>query len=138
MQPPITHMLETSLYAKDMAVTARFYQDVLGLRSIVVSPRVMAFDAGRSTVLLIFQNGTSEQDIVTYRGTIPGHDGTGRLHIALAIPAGSLDDWRAQLAKHGVTVTGEVTWPLGGMSLYFNDPDGHVVELATPGVWETY
>ena len=26
----------------------------------------------------------------------------------------------------------------GGTSLYFRDPDGHSVEIATPGVWETY
>jgi catechol 2,3-dioxygenase-like lactoylglutathione lyase family enzyme len=31
-----------------------------------------------------------------------------------------------------------VKWPRGGESLYFRDPDGLAVELATPGVWETY
>jgi catechol 2,3-dioxygenase-like lactoylglutathione lyase family enzyme len=31
-----------------------------------------------------------------------------------------------------------VGWPRGGRSVYFRDPDGHSVELATPGLWETY
>jgi catechol 2,3-dioxygenase-like lactoylglutathione lyase family enzyme len=31
-----------------------------------------------------------------------------------------------------------VTWPLGGTSLYFRDPDGHLLELATPGIWAVY
>ena len=32
----------------------------------------------------------------------------------------------------------EVTWPQGGRSLYFRDPDGLLVELATPGLWRNY
>jgi catechol 2,3-dioxygenase-like lactoylglutathione lyase family enzyme len=42
------------------------------------------------------------------------------------------------LAEHGVGIESEVQWDLGGTSLYFRDPDGHSVELATPGVWPIY
>jgi catechol 2,3-dioxygenase-like lactoylglutathione lyase family enzyme len=28
-----------------------------------------------------------------------------------------------------------VSWRRGGTSLYFRDPDGHSVEVATPGLW---
>jgi catechol 2,3-dioxygenase-like lactoylglutathione lyase family enzyme len=31
-----------------------------------------------------------------------------------------------------------MAWPRGGTSLYFRDPDGHLVELATPGLWSIY
>jgi catechol 2,3-dioxygenase-like lactoylglutathione lyase family enzyme len=41
-------------------------------------------------------------------------------------------------ADKAVPVESEVSWPQGGRSLYFLDPDGMVVELATPGLWRNY
>ena len=32
---------------------------------------------------------------------------------------------------------GRTTWKRGGESIYFRDPDGHLLELATPG-WAIY
>ncbi|MDQ3753396.1 MAG: glyoxalase, partial [Acidobacteriota bacterium] len=29
-------------------------------------------------------------------------------------------------------------WNRGGTSLYFRDPDNHLLELATPGLWAIY
>lgn len=58
--------------------------------------------------------------------------------MAFAIPAGSEDAWRAHLAAQDVALRSEVAWPRGGRSLYFEDPDGHVLELATPGLWPNY
>ena len=39
------------------------------------------------------------------------------------------------MAAHGVAEAGRTQWPRGGTSLYFRDPDGHLLELATPGIW---
>ena len=134
----ITHILETSLYAKDVAATAKFYATVLGLEAMLATPRLVAFDAGNRSVLLVFQEGATGEDLATDEGVIPGHDGQGRLHLALGIPAESLADWRERLAAHGVPVISETRWKGGGTSFYFHDPDGHVVELATPGLWANY
>ena len=46
--------------------------------------------------------------------------------------------WEAALAAHGIPIESRVRWSRGGESIYFRDPDGHSVELATPGVWATY
>jgi catechol-2,3-dioxygenase len=138
MPPPITHVLETSLYAKDLVATVAFYKRVLGLSPMLETPRLVAFDAGRGSVLLIFQGGSTSSDIVTASGTVPGHDAAGRLHFALGIPTDSLAKWRAHLKANDVSIIGEMCWERGGVSLYFHDPDGHVAELATPGLWANY
>jgi catechol 2,3-dioxygenase-like lactoylglutathione lyase family enzyme len=131
----IDGLLETSLYARDLQRTAAFYRDLFGLKPLVDSPRLVAFDIAQRSVLLVFQAGATERDVVDARGAIPGHDGRGRLHLALSISAQDLDLWRKRLAERGVDIVGEYRWPRGGTSLYIRDPDGALVELATPGLW---
>ena len=69
---------------------------------------------------------------------IPPHGGRGQLHLAFAIAAGDLEAWEQWLAARGVTLESKVRWGRGGTSLYFRDPDQHLVELATPGLWTIY
>ncbi len=133
--PRITGLLESAIYVDDMARACGFYRDVLGLMVMLDTPRLTAFDAGAGGVLLVFARGQSREDMPGPDGTIPGHDGAGALHLAFGIPADALAAWRTRLADAGVALRSEVTWPRGGSSLYFDDPDGHVVELATPGLW---
>lgn len=131
----IAGLLETAVYVDDMARAIAFYHDVLGLTAMVETSRLVVFDAGRGGVPLVFARGKSVADMTGSGGTIPGHDGSGPLHLAFAIAAESVDAWRTRLAGAGVAVRSDVTWPRGGRSQYVDDPDGHVVELATPGLW---
>jgi catechol 2,3-dioxygenase-like lactoylglutathione lyase family enzyme len=136
--PKTCGLLETAIHGADLKRTADFYRRVLGLATLLETPRLVALDAGGASVLLVFQAGATEADLADERGVIPGHGGSGRIHFALAIPEDSLQAWRERLAAHGVALTGEYRWPRGGTSLYFDDPDCHVVELATPGLWANY
>ncbi len=136
--PPISGLLETALYVEDMARACRFFEGTLGLKPMVSGERLTAFDAGAGGVLLLFKRGDSRADSPTKGGVIPGHDGAGPLHMAFAIPGESYADWRRHLIGSGVAIRSEVRWPAGGRSLYFDDPDGHVLELATPGLWPNY
>lgn len=131
-------ILETPLYVADIERAARFYEEVLGLQRMSTGNRLIPLDAGGGTVLLIFRRGATTTGSTFPGGWIPPHDGGGRAHFAFAIETEDLDAWREHLERTGIEIESEVTWPRGGTSLYFRDPDGHSVELAAPGVWPIY
>jgi catechol 2,3-dioxygenase-like lactoylglutathione lyase family enzyme len=136
--PSIAHILETALYVDDIDRAKAFYRDTLGLHVMSEGPRLVTLDAGKSTVLLLFKRGATSEGLRFPGGWIPPHDASGPAHLAFAIHAAELDTWERQLEAHGVTIESRVTWSGGGRSVYFRDPDGHSVEMATPGVWPTY
>jgi catechol 2,3-dioxygenase-like lactoylglutathione lyase family enzyme len=89
-------------------------------------------------MLLLFPRGKTLETVVMPGGTIPPHDGHGPLHVAFAVTRESLTAWEARLSAHAVAIEGRTEWPRGGTSVYFRDPDGHLLELATPGLWPGY
>lgn len=133
--PPVRRVSETALYVSDLARSRAFYHDVIGLPVMLDAPRLVALDAGGGSTLLLFLAGATSEDMEDAGGVIPGHEGTGRLHMAFAIARDDLEAWRAHLAAHGVPLASEVRWRAGGLSLYIRDPDGHAIEFATPGLW---
>ena len=137
MTPSIRRLLETALYCDDVARTAAFYEQLLGRAPMLASDRLVAFDAGEATVLLLFHRGHA-QALPTVGGLVPGHDGAGPVHIAFAIDQSHLAPWESRVSSLGISIESRVTWGSGGISLYFRDPDGRSVELATPGLWPTY
>jgi catechol 2,3-dioxygenase-like lactoylglutathione lyase family enzyme len=136
--PKLNRVLETSVYVDDLNRAAAFYETVLGLRRLTDDSRIKAYDVAGRSVLLLFQRGGTLETVHLPGGTIPPHDGSGPLHIAFAIDAEELPAWEARLVEHGVPIEGRTRWSRGGESIYFRDPDGHLLELATPGLWATY
>ena len=135
--PALTGVLETALYVADLERSAGFYARLFGSRVLLDEPgRLRALDVAGRQVLLLFKAGASDRDNPVPGGVVPPHDGRGRLHVCFAVPAESLGVWEARLAALGVAVLSRVRAERGGTSLYFRDPDGHLVELATPGLWE--
>ncbi|KAH8698312.1 Glyoxalase/Bleomycin resistance protein/Dihydroxybiphenyl dioxygenase [Talaromyces proteolyticus] len=154
--PPISHILETCLYVRDVGASVDFYKSVLNSAPFMQSPRMAGFSLG-STTLLLFQLGVTSKGFVAPKGgTIPGHgpsesiissllsDNPGdRTHLkqhfcfAVGSPA-DVTQWDAHLQKLGVPVTGRIDWDLGGKSIYFADPDGHVGEVGSRGIWKHY
>lgn len=136
--PLITRILETALYVDDLAAVVAFYRDILGLRVLDASPRLVSLDAGQATVLLLFQRGGTVSGLDTSSGWIPPHDGQGPVHMAFAIATETVGGWERRLQERGVVIESRVRWNRGGQSIYFRDPAGHSIELATPGTWAVY
>lgn len=137
-QPRIAGVLETSLYVDDLPRAARFYEEALGFAPIFMDSRLHAYDCGRRSVLLLFARGTTSAAAPLPGGVIPPHEGAGRLHLAFAVASEDMPAWEERLLRLGVAVEARMTWPRGGKSLYFRDPEGNLVELATPGLWKNY
>jgi catechol 2,3-dioxygenase-like lactoylglutathione lyase family enzyme len=132
MRPKTDGILESSLYVSDVARSIRFYEEIFGFRVIKdFGERGCAMDAGMRHVLLLFKKGGS-------RAMSTPHDGDGELHIAFAISAAELDDWERWLGEKGIPVEEKHAWEGGGLSLYFRDPDRHLLEVVTPGTWSIY
>lgn len=138
MAPKLNGVLETALYVDDLEEAARFYEQVLELPLLTQDSRFRAYDVGGRNVLLLFHRGATLETVHLPGGTIPPHDGHGPLHVAFAISAVELPVWEQRLATHGIAIEGRTDWPRGGRSIYFRDPDGHLLELATPGLWAIY
>ena len=137
--PSLNGILETAIHTDDMERARAFYEGVLELRPIYTDNRLSAYAVAGRDVLLVFRKGaTGETTVMPGGGTIPGHGGDGVLHVAFAISKDELEQWEKHLAARGVAIEGHTDWQRGGRSIYFRDPDGHLLELATPGLWTIY
>lgn len=136
--PPVGGILETAVYVDDLLHTSAFYQRLLGIEPMLQQERLHAFPVGPKEVLLLFPRALSKDDSVTSFGMVPGHATHGPSHFAFRISQNDYEPWRRWLEHIGVAIIGEVHWPQGGSSLYFNDPGNNVLEVATPGLWANY
>ena len=133
--PRLRRILETCLYVADMQRARDFYETVMGITPQFSEERITGYRLG-DAMLLLFKAGGTLQPVHTPGGDIPPHDGSGPAHFAFSIEAGHETAWEQHLASHGIALESTVHWRKdNSTSLYFRDPDGHLVELATPGLW---
>ncbi|HKQ61032.1 MAG TPA: VOC family protein [Candidatus Polarisedimenticolaceae bacterium] len=129
MAPELTGVLETVLYVTDLERAERFYGEALGLRLIAREPGRSLFYRAGPGVLLLFRAEATRQ-----AGTLPAHGADGPGHSCFRVPAPAYEPWKRHLADRGVTILQEVDWPRG-LSFYFRDPDGNLLEIANADIW---
>jgi catechol 2,3-dioxygenase-like lactoylglutathione lyase family enzyme len=134
--PRVSGVLETALYVADLDRSCTFYADLFGFAPFFTDDRMCALEVPNEQVLLLFRHGMTDQPAPgPGGGVIPPHHGSGALHVCFAIPYSELAAWEAHLRLHDIPLESRIRWPHGATSLYFRDPDGHSLEVATPGLW---
>lgn len=136
--PHLTGILETALDVDDLSASVEFYQRIFGLQAISRSDRLCAFSVANRDVLILFQREQAAKPLELAGGTIPPHGSRGSAHFAFSVERGELPAWERHLAANQIAIEGWMNWEPGGVSIYFRDPDGHLLELATPGIWSIY
>jgi catechol 2,3-dioxygenase-like lactoylglutathione lyase family enzyme len=137
IEPTVQGIVESALYVHDLERSKEFYQRVFGFETILEdASRMIAMAAGGNQVLLLFLKGATNDPLPTPGGVIPPHGARGEQHIAFAITTDQLEAWQQKLEEVGVAVESWVE--CGGSSIYFRDPDNHILELITPGCWKVY
>jgi len=134
--PNFGGIFETALYVDDLGKAEHFYRHVLGLEKIFSVPgRQLVFQCQES-ILLVFNPGHTERErTVINGGKIPFHGARGAGHMAFRVAKSDLEPWRKYFREVGVSIESEVSWPNGAYSIYFRDPAGNSLELATSDLW---
>jgi catechol 2,3-dioxygenase-like lactoylglutathione lyase family enzyme len=128
-------ILETVLYARDLAAAEAFYGEVLGLTLIAkLAGRHLFFRCG-GQVLLIFNPDATTTPPAPGALPVPTHGAHGFGHLCFRASAAELARWRAHLLAKGVAIEADFEWPSGGRSIYFRDPAGNSLEFAEPRIW---
>ena len=103
------------LHVTDIERARKFYADVLGLTVYRQNERQVFLHAGTQGVALFKKQGDAALKT-----------GNDMNHLALNVAAGTYETLKAQLETDGVTVSGR---PGEDRCIYFQDPDGHRLQL---------
>jgi catechol-2,3-dioxygenase len=109
---------ELTLQARDLAELENFYTGHVGLECLAREDDRIWLRVGRHARLGLWAPGPKEF----------GDEGGAHVHFAFSVDPGGLDALRARLEESGVGVRGPVEHPGGDRSIYFEDPEGNVVE----------
>lgn len=128
--PSFLQIKENCLYVSDLDKTEHFYHHQLGMPVIGKVPdRHIFFRAGSSVLLCFIAEATAKDT------HLPPHYASGKQHLAFETSPEEYEGWKNKLRGEGIAITHEETWPGGHKSCYFEDPDGHVLEIVPAGMW---
>lgn len=129
-------ILETVIYAEDLAAAEEFYARVLDLVPFSkLAGRQLFYRCGNQVLLVFKPSATEVPPPPDAALPVPPHGATGAGHVCFAASAGEIDTWRRHLEAAGVDIEADFVWPSGGRSIYFRDPADNCLEFAEPRIW---
>ena len=114
----VTGIDHVVLHVADLERAKRFYIDLLGFKVAHESSWQSFLNCGSQQVALFAMRGGGEI-----------HAGSEMNHMALRLESGEYDEVKAVLEAAGVHVHGRTG---DDRCLYFDDPDGHHLQVLTP------
>jgi catechol-2,3-dioxygenase len=115
----LTGFAELTLEARDLGTLERFYSETLGLALLKRDDDRVWLAAGSEARLGLWTPGEKEF----------GDEGGRHVHFAFAAKPGTLDALAERLRSRDCDVRGPEEHPGGDRSIYFDDPEGNVVEI---------
>ena len=123
---------ETSVYVDDLESAKNFYEQILGLKQILYKKDRHVFFRCGDSMFLVFDRAFARLE----GGRIPAHGAIGDVHAAFAVKKNEIDKWKQRLSIRNVLIEKEIVWDNHAQSIYFRDPSGNSIEIATIGLWE--
>lgn len=111
-------LCELTLQTPDPAALADFYRRTLGFEELAREDDRIWLACGPNTRLGLWAPGAKEH----------GDEGGRHVHYAYSVTSGALEEIGRRLDELGVAFEGPVEHDGGDRSLYFEDPEGNVVE----------
>lgn len=122
---------ETCLYVKDLDKCADFYHNLLSFPIISkVKGRHVFFRVGND-VLLCFISAITKNET-----SLPPHYAEGKQHIAFEVSRLDYESTKQAISNNNIPIIHEQSWQRDYKSFYFEDPDGHVLEIVPEGMWD--
>jgi catechol-2,3-dioxygenase len=116
-----------ALTVRDVAASTAFYQQ-LGFAAALAIPRLTLLRNGDAVVALF----AAGEDAREGKARGPMDRAVVAIqHLAFRVAEGSLSTWKERLEAAGIATRGPVDHEVN-RSLYFEDPDGHQLELTHP------
>lgn len=127
----INQIKEVCLYFDTLPKAKDFYHAKLGLPILMEEEGQHVFLRAGASVLLCFASEVSK-----HKQAPPPHYAYGSQHIAFEVPLEEYEAWKDKIQALGITIIQEQTWKGGLQSFYFHDPEGHVLEIIPPRIWD--
>jgi len=121
-------LLELVLEVANLERSVHFYRDSLGMEEVVrwgVPRPGVWLKMGENQALGLWPPESGGPGVGLHGGR-----GGAHVHFAVHVEPGSLDTWLAKLLAAGLEVEGPIAFGPRNRSIYLDDPDGNVVELA--------
>ena len=127
----IRKIKETCIYIQDIDRSEDFYHRKLEFPVIGKKKgRHVFFKAGTSVLLCFIASATEKETV------LPPHFASGKQHLAFEVSPEDYQRHKSLIRTKGIDIIHEQSWKNNLESFYFEDPDGHLLEIVPYGIWD--